>query len=166
MHEAAFQWVHLVTQRVQIPRGAFLEVGGRNINGTIRPLLEPVFATEYTSIDLHPGPGVDHVGNATLFWPAQPVACVVCCEVLEHAPDAEAICTWAHTVLDLGGLFIVTAASPDRPEHSGIDGGPLQPGEFYRGVSEADLFQWLSPFTEITMDRNTRVGDVYAVARK
>jgi 2-polyprenyl-3-methyl-5-hydroxy-6-metoxy-1,4-benzoquinol methylase len=92
------------------------------------------------------------------------VTCVVCCEVLEHALNPKGICRWAHRALAANGVFILTAANPERFEHSGIDGGNLQEGEHYHGVAKRELAAWLKPFTgsEITLSG----ADIYATAWK
>src|SRR5262245_27861191 len=110
MHVAAYQFVSRVVRAKPFTHlGPMVEIGGRDINGSVRPLLEP-WATTYTSLDLYPGPGVDLVIDAVRYTPATPLMCVVCCEVLEHAPNAADSCRWAHHVLADGGVFIVTAA--------------------------------------------------------
>jgi ubiquinone/menaquinone biosynthesis C-methylase UbiE len=90
---------------------------------------------------------------------------VVCCETLEHTPDAEAICRNAHRMLMTGGVFLVTAAGDGRGEHSAVDGGPLRDGEFYRNVDRYHLETWLEMFHFRMIDTATP-GDIYAIAVK
>jgi SAM-dependent methyltransferase len=171
MHEAAKHYVRGVVNSLTIPAGAVLEIGGRNINGSVRPLFKGI--GPYASIDLYSGPGVDLVGDVCELDPAKTarklfgkvaVSCVVCCEVLEHATEPTRMCRWAHRILKPGGVLILTAANPKRFTHSGIDGGPLQAGEHYLGVSESALRSWLRVFrrAQITMDG----ADIYATAWK
>jgi hypothetical protein len=171
MHEAAMAFVRASLKRLPIPRGPVLEIGGRNINGTVRPLFEGI--GPYASIDLYDGDGVDVVADVCTLDPARiaralfqrpKVACVVCCEVLEHAQNGKGICRWAFRVLAQGGVFLITAANPERSPHSGIDGGSVRDGEYYRGVSASRLRTWLHDFTrcEITVSGS----DIYASAWK
>ena len=106
MHEAAKIYVRTVLQTVPVPKGAVLEIGGRNINGTVRPLFADI--GPYASIDLYDGLGVDLVGDVCELDPAKTarklfgkvaVSCVVCCEVLEHATEPARLCRWAHRIL-------------------------------------------------------------------
>jgi SAM-dependent methyltransferase len=96
---------------------------------------------------------------------------VVCCETLEHAPEAGAICHNAHRLLRAGGVFICTAAGEGRAPHSGIDGGPIRAVdtdgslEFYRNVSRDELRDWLLPFGFALID-TSNPGDIYAIAVK
>lgn len=140
-----------------------LEVGARDINGSVRSLFGRV---EYIATDIEPGPGVDLVAPGEQITLPRPVDTVVCCEVLEHTEAAEAICRNAYQLLAPGGAFIVTAAAPPRAEHSAVDGGELFEGEFYRNVGPGDLGAWLSDFDvmEIVVDEDA--GDIRAIALK
>lgn len=132
MHEAARQWValHVPDRKVDV-----LEVGGRDINGTVRDLFD---ASSYLSIDLVAGNGVDEVADFTT-WKGKKVDVVVCCEVAEHTPDWPALLENAARHLRKGGLLIFTAAGPSRAPHSAVDGDVLRDGEFYENVDPDDL---------------------------
>jgi hypothetical protein len=174
MHNEVVDFVRSVVdgEAMLIQHGPVFEIGGRNINGTVRPLFN---GRPYASIDLYNGRGVDLIGDvcrlnpertAQYFFKRPTVTCVVCCEVLEHTPHGKRICRWAYRALAPHGIFIVTAASPKRQPHSGIDGGAVHDGEHYRGISADKLRSWLRDFsmTHILMCRNGL--DIYAVARK
>ena len=161
MHAEAFAFVQTVVTAHGVP-ASVVEIGARCINGSIRPLFH---GAAYTGIDIAPGAWVDVVADGATWQPPAPVECVVCCEVLEHAEQAAAICANAAAMLRPGGLFIVTAATDPRSAHSGTDGGALRPGEFYRNVSLADLKGWLVPvFGTIRIDVDVAHGDIRAVA--
>jgi hypothetical protein len=161
MHPAAFAFVRSFAAR-RSP-GLVLEIGGRRVNGSIRPL----FAGDpYLAIDLLDGPDVDIVANGATYIPDVAPACVVCCEVLEHTEDADAICTHVRRILEPRGIFIVTTASPERRPHSAIDGGTIRPGEWYRGITAAELAIWLDGFASAIIVDAPGTQDVYAFARK
>jgi len=66
--------------------GNVIEVGARNVNGTVRHVFDGR-ATSYTGVDLVACPGyVDVVADAMAWAPDELVDGVVCCEVLEHVP--------------------------------------------------------------------------------
>lgn len=138
---------------------AAVEVGGRWINGGIRDLLD---CRTYTSLDLHPGPGVDVVADVCEWTPPAPVDLVVCCEVLEHAPEAEAVVKSCLAMLAPNGRAIFTCAGPSRPPHSGVDGGPVQAGEHYANIEPDDLSAWLSELVDIEIEHHAARGDLYA----
>jgi SAM-dependent methyltransferase len=161
MHAAARSFVALVAGRR--PPGLVLDIGGRDVNGSVRDL----FAGDpYLTIDLRDGDGVDVVADGVTFTPDIAPACVVCCEVFEHTPDAARICAHVFDILAPGGVVIVTAAGPFRPPHSGIDGGPLRAGEWYRNLDVADLADWLARFELLSLVDAPGPRDVYAFAKK
>lgn len=140
MHHAAWRFVERTAAQIG-PVDAVLEIGSRNINGSVRGLFE---YDRYLGVDLHAGPGVDLVADGATVEPPHPVDLVVCCEVLEHTDQAEAIVAHALDMLPSGGHLVVTCAGPNRPPHSATDGGALRPGEYYRNPTIAELGQWVT----------------------
>jgi hypothetical protein len=69
-------------------------------------------------------------------------------------------------MLTPGGHLLVTCATHPRAPHSGIDGGPLKAGEFYRNVETDELVGWVERaglqvrVCEVHPER----GDLYLVA--
>ena len=53
---------------------------------------------------------------------------------------------------------------PPRYGHSGIDGGPLHPGEPYRNIEPAELGDWLDGLDHVTVEPHPDRGDLYATA--
>lgn len=159
MHPDAYDYVARVAAGAG-PFGSVLDIGGRDINGTVRPL----FAAAYTCVDLHPGPAVDIVGDVVDVDLPGPFDAVVCCEVLEHAPDPGGIVAAARRLLAPGGMLILTMAMPPRYPHSGIDGGALHPDEHYRNIEPAELEGWLAGLTRVAVEVHADRGDLYAIA--
>ena len=143
--------------------GAVLEIGSRNINGEVRDL----FTGEYRGIDRAPGSGVDLVIEARDYNGEGYFDLVVSAEALEHAQNPNDIILCASRALKPGGLFVLTCAGPDRPPH-GCMGGPVFPGEYYRGVT----IDWLADclnnngFKMHAFDYHADRGDLYGVAVK
>lgn len=144
--------------------GHVLEIGSRNLNGSVRPLFTN--AASYTGIDIQAGPGVDIQADGATFIPTESPDVVVCMETLEHTDRAWAIVRNAAAMLSPGGHLLVTCATDPRSPHSGEDGGSLKRGEFYRNVPPDELVKW-------TVDAGLRVldceahldrGDLYLVA--
>lgn len=162
MHPGAYNYVAKVVA-AHGPFGRVLEVGGRNINGSVRPLFGPA---DYTTLDISPGDGVDIVADAADWVPAQPYDAVVCCEVLEHTARAREIVAGIAAMVAPGGALIFTAACPPRAPHSGIDGGEVRPGEFYANVDPTDLSDWLNAIGIAEVQVDHVAGDVYAYCRR
>jgi SAM-dependent methyltransferase len=164
VHPEAHSWVanHATAEAVTV-----LDIGGRNINGTVRDLFPG--AVSYTALDIREGDGVDIVADAATWEPTGLWDVVVCCEVFEHAAQWRDICATTFKALRPGGLFITTMAGTGRPEHSGVDGGPsLWPGEHYGNVAGADLEVRLKEcgFADVTVDEQPSPADTRAVATR
>ncbi len=156
MHDAALQWVAKYALA-----GEVLDIGGRFINGSPRDL----FPGDYTVVDLHPGPNVDHVADVCEWGSRNKFDVVLCLEVFEHTHRWPAILGAAHRLARTGGRLIVTAAGPGREEHSAIDGGPLRDGEWYCNIEPLELHRELSrEWSDVTVD--VKGEDVRAVATK
>jgi hypothetical protein len=160
MHKEAYEFVARVLEGLP-PRERVVEIGGRNVNGTVRHLFG---GASYVSVDTAAGPGVDVVGDGAAYSPPEPPDTVVCCEVLEHAENAAEILANAHRMLTAGGVLIVTAATAGRVPH-GCGGGPVG-DEFYRSVDSFDLVLWLEGFDVHILEMEPAVGDIRALAVK
>jgi hypothetical protein len=137
MHTAAHQFVAEKVAAL-VPPGSVVEIGSRDINGTIRDLFPAV--DRYVGLDLFPGPGVDWIGDAREYEPESPPDLVVCCEVFEHMAEWPGMVRRVADWLAPGGVLIVTCAGPGRRPHSAIDGGwKLYEGEHYLNVSALRL---------------------------
>jgi len=139
MHPQAFSFVRQHVPHLTANHHV-LEIGGQDMNGTIRGLFHPA---QYLCVDIAAGKGVDVVADAATWRPLDPdryFDVVVCCEVLEHTPDWRAILQTAHDVMAPGGRLIVTCAGPGRPVHSGRSAvAELEDGEWYRNISPEEL---------------------------
>lgn len=144
-----------------------LDVGGRNINGTVRDLFPS--AALYDALDVRPGDGVNIVADAATWKPPRQYDVVVCCETFEHAEHWRSIVRTIFAACKPGGLVILTMAGPGRPAHSGVDGEMrLLPGEYYGNVDPLDLELKLKAagFADITVDYLASPGDTRAVATR
>lgn len=163
MHLQAHEWVEQFksTQPITV-----LDIGGRNINGSVRDLFPNAI---YTALDIRPGIGVDVVADASTWTPDREYAVVVCTEVFEHTDTWPQICATAFKASAPKGQFIVTCAGPGRGEHSAIDGQfSLHPGEHYANVAADELAKVLEAcgFVDITTEQRTGPCDTRAVAYK
>lgn len=165
MHAEAMQWVaeHATTDPV-----AVLDLGGRNVNGSPRPLFPN--ATVYRCLDIVAGVGVDIVADAGTWTPDAAYDVVLSTECFEHTENWRDVVRTAFEALRPGGRFICTAAGPGRPLHSGITGEFFVqlPGEFYGNVHPADLKAALldAGFTDVTVRQSFSPCDVRAVATR
>lgn len=128
MRREVSDWVEAVI-KAQGAQAPVLEVGSRNVNGTVRPLFPQA---GYTGVDMVAGPGVDLVldilkaGNQ---FDGQ-FRTAVCCETLEHVKEPwAAIDTMARALLP-GGLLIVSWCFAFPLHDAEIDKG--QSGDYWR----------------------------------
>lgn len=166
MHAAARGFIARIVPQIP-PRQKVLEVGSRNINGSVRDLIERP-DNEYLGIDLSPGPGVNLVADAMTFNGAQQYDTVVCCEVLEHVADQSAFVAKLAQFLRPTGVLLLTAAGRGREPHSAVDGGKPRPGEPYANVEADDLRTWVADagLMVLVLSENDRDKDVYLMAQR
>lgn len=162
MHQAALEFFAHNT------RGAYasvLEFGARNINGSLRQVIS---ANRYVGVDITNGWDVDIVADAATVTVPGLFELVACAEVFEHADDATcaAMVLNAAAHLESGGVFLATMAGPGRAEHSAVDGGPLQGGEFYRNVDNDLLDSWLAAAGFASWSIDVRGDDIRCLATK
>lgn len=161
MHQQAYEWVD---RHADADAARVLDIGGRNINGTIRDRFPG--ATDYVVLDIVEDAGVDIVADAATWRPdGELFDAVVCAEVFEHTPVWREICATALAVLRPGGQFIATMAGPGRAPHSAMDGGPqLYPGEHYENVDPDELADELGDLGFARIDVDQLGEDVRCVA--
>lgn len=145
--------------------GDVIDVGGRDVNGSIKDL---AMSDHWTSIDLEPGAGVDIVADCREWNPPAPVDLVVCCEVLEHAPDAVGVIDACVRYLRPGGRLVLTCAGPGRAPHSGHDGWDVRAGEHYANIDPVWLQGVLAErgLQQIRVETHPGHHDVYATATR
>jgi len=157
VHPAVFDWVGKFATDTAVN---VLDIGGRDVNGTCRPLFPN--AARYTVIDLIQGPGVDIVGDAAEWNPTRRFDVVLCTEVFEHAVRWPEVCATAKRALAPGGVFVVTCAGPGRAPHSGFDGETVRDGEWYENVAADDLELMLRRLCFDAVQVHDRDEDVWA----
>lgn len=162
MHSEALQWLTSALADIG-PVALAVDVGGRDINGTVRPHTR---AEQYVCVDLVAGKAVDVVADITDWEPPAPADLVVCAEVLEHAEDPEAIVAACGRILRPGGTLLLTAAADPRAPHSAVDGAEVRPGEHYANIAPGDLKDWLAGWSDVDLTYDGVHGDVYARATK
>lgn len=118
MHESVMEYVETAVIRHGLAPLRTLELGSRQVNGTVRGL----FSGEYVGIDLADGSGVDIVMSANaLTFPDASFDTVVSTSMLEHDPAFWRTLPEVGRVLRPGGIFILTTVSWGFFEHDKPD---------------------------------------------
>lgn len=103
-----------------VPSGAtVLEVGARDVNGSVRALLQPV-SSEYTGVDIEAGPGVDQIldaENLVMTFGEARFDFVISTEMVEHVRNWPVVFTQLLSVVKPGGLLAITTRSPGFEMH-------------------------------------------------
>jgi hypothetical protein len=134
VHEQAMSWVR---EFANLTAGSVLDLGGRDVNGSVRVLFTR--ASVYRTVDVEAGPGVDIVADAATWIPDRRYQLVVCTEVFEHTAEWPAIVGTAFRALTPGGQFVATMAGPGRHPHSPDPDRLLARDEHYKNVSPEEL---------------------------
>lgn len=114
MHQNIIDWVQIKANQYQLSNLDTLEIGSRNINGTVRG----VFKGKYVGIDFVEGPDVDIIMNAhDLQFPDASFDVVVCTEMLEHDSAFWITLSEVARVLKVGGHFLMTTRGNGFDEH-------------------------------------------------
>lgn len=165
MHSAAYNFVAAAVDELG-PFVDVVEVGSRDLNGSVRPLFAG--ASSYVGIDVVAGPGVDVVFDPAVGWnPDRRVDAVVSCEVLEHVETWREILASIADYLVAGGTLILTAAGPGRREHSGITGRrTLEPGEYYGNIDPDELAAALEAVGFVDVKTEVAGNDTRATATR
>ena len=141
-----------------------LDVGGRNVNGSVRAELPN---TRWTGLDMRSGPDVDIVADAATWVPDGQYDIVIATELFEHAENWKAIIRTMWLALDQSGpgIFISTCASFGRPSHGASGEWGVPEGEWYCNVHVEDLRDELDHyFDAVSVEYNPNPGDAYAIA--
>jgi hypothetical protein len=168
VHNEAFTFACGVLADLNLPKIRALEIGARNFNGSMRPVIERLLPEWYVGIDTAPGYGVDAIGDGKDYQPSAAPNLVICTEVLEHTPHAREVVCNIGQLLEPGGYALITCATDPRLPHSGVDGNAVREGEYYGNVKPQDLNTWLRQaglerlIFEVHQDR----GDLYAWTRR
>ena len=143
------------------PGVSVLEVGSKVVCGSCRQEFKTL---DYVGLDMESGPGVTVVSHLLEYNPGQQFDVVVSCEAMEHDKR------WKESLLKMvelvkpGGLLLITAAGPDRPEHNSENG-------YYGNISETDLkdtFRERTMFSKhvIRYDRGKNDIQMWAIKRE
>lgn len=169
MHEAAFEAVRRFSNTVNLAGfvGPALDLGGRDVNGTVHSLFPNA---TFTVLDIEPHPSVDIVADVTRWKPGLPQwDLVISTETIEHVEQWWTIIEAGYAALLPGGHMIVTGGSLGRGPHSCIGGVPVPEGEYYGNVDPGDLWNTAvqAGFSSIYVEYNPEPHyDVYMLAQR
>jgi SAM-dependent methyltransferase len=138
-----------------------IEVGSRNINGSLRPLVESFTPASYVGVDMVHGDGVDEVceagGLIERFGP-ESFDVLISTEMLEHVHDWQRVIDNFKLLLRPAGLLLITTRSRGFPYHEA-------PYDFWR-YEISDMKEIFSDFIIGNLQSDPEEPGVFLTARK
>lgn len=170
MHDAAREAVQRFSRTPMLAGiyGFGLDLGGRDVNGTVHDLFPNV---EWMVLDIEPHESVDIVADVTEWFPDGTTTwdLVISTETIEHVKAWGRIVSAGFHSLRTGGYMIVTGGSTGRGPHSCIGHVPVPEGEWYGNVHPDDLWAVATNigFSQVYVEYNPDPHfDVYMLAQK
>jgi SAM-dependent methyltransferase len=120
---AIVDFAERVVPREDVAGKRVVEVGSRNVNGSIRPFFAGLDPESYIGFDVRDGPGVDVVIDCeklTHRLGGSFADFVVCVETLEHIENWQAAMLEIATALRPGGHLLLATLTPHEPDSPGV----------------------------------------------
>lgn len=115
-------------KRKEIEGKRVIEVGSRDVNGSIRPLIESYNPQDYIGVDIIKGPGVDAIclaENLVSEFGEQSFDVVISTELLEHVRDWKLVIHNIKHICKTDGIILLTTRSYGFSYHG-------YPNDFWR----------------------------------
>jgi SAM-dependent methyltransferase len=160
-HQSCIDFVASQLSAEEIRGAAVLEVGSRDVNGTVRPLVERAEPASYIGVDIEQGPGVDEICDVSelvaRFGPER-FDVVLATELLEHVRDWRSAVSQLKEVLCPGGTLVITTRSRGFGVHA-------YPYDFWRYEPE-DMRRIFGDLEIESLERDPTRPGVFLKARK
>lgn len=161
MHQSCLDFVRKVLKEEEVKGRKILEVGSKNINGTVRSIFEDLGCSQYIGIDKEAGDGVDLIIDASDIvsnFGEESFDVVVSTETMEHVKDwRKAICNMKEACKK-GGIIILTCRSSSFPYHG-------YPEDYWR-FEKDDLEQIFTDYIITNIEQDTQAPGIFLKARK
>jgi SAM-dependent methyltransferase len=136
-------------KKEEISNKCILEVGSRNVNGSLRPIFELWNPSKYVGIDIQKGSGVDIICAAEEIvekFGENSFDIVVSSDALEHIFNWKDAISNIKNVCKVGGKLLISVPSIGFPNH-------FFPNDFWRYQTD-DLRNIFSDFVIIKLEKS------------
>jgi hypothetical protein len=159
-HESVIDFGKSVLRLEHLHKKDVVEVGSRNVNGSLREYVEQFKPHSYLGLDLIPGPGVDmlvDICNIPIdrFPPSD---LVICTEMLEHVKSWKSAVFNIKRLCKVGGYVLLTTRSEGFKKHE-------YPGDYWR-FSILDMTQMFADFEIKYLKPDPQAPGVHLFAKR
>jgi SAM-dependent methyltransferase len=158
---ACLEFGHTHLSAADVQGKAVLEVGARNVNGSLRSFVEGLSPSLYIGVDVEPGMGVDEVCRAEdvlARFGLSAFDLLISTELLEHVHDWRTVITSFKSVLRPNGVLLITTRSRGFPYHG-------YPHDYWR-YELADMKEIFADFEIEALEPDPSMPGVFVRARK
>lgn len=126
-HDTIIEFGERNLKKEDIYRKRVIEIGSKDVNGSLRPYIEKLGCNQYIGVDIEPGKGVDVICNAEDIierFGKESFDVVISTELLEHVKNWKKVINNIKDICKDNGIIILTTRSKGFGYHDfGLDGG-------------------------------------------
>ena len=158
MHESVLIEIGKYIKKEDIEGKNVLELGSRNVNGSIRGYIEHLGAASYTGIDFIEGVGVDLVADVCNFTPSTQYDVVISTEMLEHVEDWKLVVKTIKDSCKIEGIIIISTRGPGMAYHG-------YPHDYWR-FTKQDIEKIFSDLKILLLIEDWQMPGIIMIAKK